>query len=110
MQDVGDFCIVSDCVLEKYVREQKIKKHGEYIHLKLSDFWQACRHILMCISNFIACLLTIVVYLLLFDKIYATSRFTMGATVFITAITMAEFGHELAGYIGATLYCLTIRR
>ena len=68
MQDVGDFCIVSDCVLEKYVREQKIKKHGEYIHLKLSDFWQACRRILMCISNFIACLLTIVVYLLLFDN------------------------------------------
>ena len=68
MQDVGDFCIVSDCVLEKYVREQKIKKHGEYIHLKLSDFWQACRHILMSISNFIACLLTIVVYLLLFDN------------------------------------------
>ena len=51
MQDVGDFCIVSDCVLEKCAREQKIKKHGEYIHLKLSDFWQACRHILMCISN-----------------------------------------------------------
>ena len=58
----------------------------------------------------IACLLTIVVYLLLFDKTYAASRFTMGATVFITAITMAEFGHELAGYIGATLYCLTIRQ
>ena len=58
----------------------------------------------------IACLLTIVVYLLLFDKTYAASRFTMGATVFITAITMAEFGHELVGYIGATLYCLTIRR
>ena len=54
--------------------------------------------------------MNIVVYLLLFDKTYAASRFTMGATVFITAITMAEFGHELAGYIGATLYCLTIRR
>ena len=58
----------------------------------------------------IAWLLTIVVYLLLFDKTYAASRFTMGATVFITAITMAEFGHELADYIGATLYCLTIRQ
>ena len=110
MQDVGDFCIVSDCVLEKYVREQTIKKHDGYALLKLSGFWQACRRILMCISNFIAWLLTIVVYLLLFDKTYAASRFTMGATVFITAITMAEFGHELACYIGATLYCLTIRR
>lgn len=49
----------------------------------------------------IAWLLTIAVYLLLFDKTYVTSRFIMGATVFITAITMAEFGHELAGYSGA---------
>lgn len=97
MQDVGDFCIVSDCVLEKCARRQTIKKYDGYALLKLSGFGQACRHILMCISNFIACLLTIVVCLLLFDKTYAASRFTMGATVFITAITMAEFGHECLG-------------
>lgn len=50
----------------------------------------------------IAWLLTIAVYLFAFDKTYVTSRFTMGATMFVTAITMSTFGHELAGYVGAT--------
>lgn len=52
MQDVGDFCIVSDCVLEKCARRQTIKKCDGYVLLKLSGFWEACCHILMCISNF----------------------------------------------------------
>ena len=52
----------------------------------------------------IAWLLTIVVYLLFFDKTYVTSRFIMGATIFITAITMGEFGREFAGYIGVKFH------
>ena len=47
----------------------------------------------------IAWLLTILLYLGIFDRTYVTSRFILGATVFITAITTAELGHELSGYL-----------
>lgn len=49
----------------------------------------------------IAWLLTIFLYLGIFDRTYVTSRFIIGATIFITAITTAEFGHELGGYLGS---------
>jgi len=63
----------------------------------LSTVWRAVAGI-----HFqIAWLLTIFLYLGIFDRTYVTSRFIIGATIFITAITTAEFGHELGGYLGS---------
>lgn len=62
---------------------------------ELSVIWRAIAGI-----HFqLAWLLTILLYLGIFDRTYVTSRFILGATVFITAITTAEFGHELSGYL-----------
>lgn len=45
----------------------------------------------------IAWLLIILIYLGVFDRTYVTSRFIMGATVFVTVIATADFGHEVMG-------------
>lgn len=63
----------------------------------LSTVWRAVAGIHFQIAWF----LTILLYLLVFDKTYVASRFIMGATIFIVAITMAEFGHEMSGYLGS---------
>ena len=61
----------------------------------LSIVWRAVAGIHFQIAWF----LTILLCLCIFDRTYVTSRFILGATVFITTITMAEFGHELSGYL-----------
>ena len=49
----------------------------------------------------IAWLLTILIYLGLFDRMRVTNRLIMGATVFITVIATADLGHEAMGCLKA---------
>lgn len=48
----------------------------------------------------IAWLLTILLYLGIFDRTFLTSRLIMGATMFITVIATADLGRELLGLCG----------
>lgn len=49
----------------------------------------------------IAWLLTIFIYLGAIDRTYVTSRLIMGATLFLSVIATADFGHEFAGWLGS---------
>lgn len=49
-----------------------------------------------------AWLLTILLYLGIFDRTYVTSRLIMGATIFITVIATADLGHEAMGCLNAS--------
>lgn len=50
----------------------------------------------------IAWLLTILIYLGLFDRTYVTSRLILGATVFITVIATTDLGREVLGVINSS--------
>ena len=85
MQDVGDFCIVSDCVLEKCARRQTIKKYDGYVLLELSGFWEACRCILMSISNFFKMCMTKFDSLRTIFVLWQKSWWGLNACVFVAA-------------------------
>lgn len=61
----------------------------------LSTVWRA----VVGINFHIAWLFTVVLYLVIFErKTYVTSRLVMGATLYITIISMADLGHETILY------------
>ncbi len=67
-----------------------------WLFFALSSVWRAVAGIHFHIAWFI----TILLYLGLFDRTYVTSRIIMGATLFITVVSTADLGHELAGRLG----------
>lgn len=67
-----------------------------WLFFALSSVWRAVAGIHFHIAWFI----TILLYLGVFDRTYVTSRIIMGATLFITVVSTADLGHELAGRLG----------
>ena len=67
-----------------------------WLFFALSSVWHAVAGIHFHIAWFI----TIMLYLGIFDRTYVMSRIIMGATLFITVVTTADLGHELAGFMG----------